>query len=202
VRLKPDLDEHLHPSALWHCWLGHLSGSTPTDHVARGLITYLSPWQTHEKLARNRTLSIWCEKLLREISCCQSVWHTYKFIARVNLHEFLVRVSRTCVTGFSTKDHMMANKAHITDTPGNSFLMGEVQIQPLDDAFVWIGHFVYKQARTDGANYDLRRRFHIYICKSCILRLKANSTDFNFRCQRHILNLLVARHCGLNHWPR
>jgi len=46
---------------------------------------------SHEKLARNRTRSIWCEKLAREISCCKSVWHTYKFLARV---------SRTCVMGF------------------------------------------------------------------------------------------------------
>ena len=30
---------------------------------------------------------------MREISCCKSVWHTYKFLARVNSHEFLVRVS-------------------------------------------------------------------------------------------------------------
>jgi len=56
---------------------------------------------SHEKLARNRTRSIWCEKLAREISCCKSVWHTYKFLARVNSHEFLVRVSRTCVMGLS-----------------------------------------------------------------------------------------------------
>jgi len=64
----------------------------------------LSPWQmheklvrethtknSHEKLSRNRTRSIWCEKLAREISCCKSVWHTYKFLARI---------SCTCVMGF------------------------------------------------------------------------------------------------------
>jgi len=56
---------------------------------------------SHEKLARNRTRFIWCEKLTREISCCKSVWlwHTYKFLARVNSHEFLVQVSHTCVMG-------------------------------------------------------------------------------------------------------
>ena len=48
---------------------------------------------SHEKLARNRTCSIWCEKLAREISCCKSVWHTYQFLARVNSHEFLVHLS-------------------------------------------------------------------------------------------------------------
>ena len=60
---------------------------------------------SHEKLARNRTRSIWCEKLTREISCCKSVWHTYKFLAWVN--SFLVRVSRTCVMGFTQlTDHL------------------------------------------------------------------------------------------------
>ena len=54
-------------------------------------------WETrtnnsHEKLARNRTRSIWCEKLAREIYCCKSVWHTYKFLARV---------SHTCVMGLT-----------------------------------------------------------------------------------------------------
>jgi len=56
---------------------------------------------SHEKHARNRTRSIWCEKLARDISCCKSVWHAYKFLARVNSHEFLVeflvRVSWACI---------------------------------------------------------------------------------------------------------
>ena len=59
-----------------------------------------SPWQTHEKLAWNRTRSIWCEKLAWEISCCNSEWHTYKFLAPFNSQEFLVQVSHASVMGF------------------------------------------------------------------------------------------------------
>jgi len=89
----------------------------------------LSPWHTYEKLvrethtknsyeklARNRTRSIWCEKLAREISCCKSVWHTYKFFARVNPHEFLVRVSWTLDKGmyWRKKLRTMTGRVHFT----------------------------------------------------------------------------------------
>ena len=66
---------------------------------------------------------IWCEKLARERSCCKSVWHRYKFLARVNSHEFFVSlwVSRTCVMGLSYLVTRLSSQTHTQSvTEGNA----------------------------------------------------------------------------------
>jgi len=79
---------------------------------------------SHKKLARNRTRSIWCEKLPREIFCCKSVWHTYKLLARVPCMShsyvcrglyFLLRILWVCVCriGLTADARILVNRARI-----------------------------------------------------------------------------------------
>ena len=76
---------------------------------------------SHEKLAWNRTRSIWSEKLAREIYCCKSEWQTYELTRTSFSYEFFVRVSWALLRSVICWNHK-SNHDKLKWSPNQIFL--------------------------------------------------------------------------------